>query len=155
MRFIFNLVSFATIACLVGCGETPSEVASIGNHDAYVDSLLDKDTAAMTVSELVAVYQVKGADDYAGAELANRGEAARRELISLLNKPKTSIVDRISIVQILFLYFDPSEIQNEIDDSAKKIADPLEREEVIRTVSSYRQSLETIRSQTEHEAGDR
>jgi hypothetical protein len=140
MRIIFNVVSFATIACLAGCGDTQSKVADTNDSDdAHVEHLLDKDTASMSVQELVAVYRVKGADDYAGVELANRGHAAKREIISLLNEPKTSIVDRVSSVQILYLYFDPSDVQHEIDASAKIISEPDEREEFTTVVSSLRQ----------------
>jgi hypothetical protein len=126
----------------VGCGTKQSEVAYTSDYDeAKVEHLLDKDTAAMTVPELVAIYRVQGADDYAAAELANRGETARREIIALLNDPKTSIIDRLSSVQILYLYLDPSDIQSEIDASANIISDPDEREEFKTVVSSLRQFL--------------
>jgi hypothetical protein len=142
MRFVSHQIAIVAIISLMGCGGgSKPEVAEVEVFkDRDVQKLVQKDTSEMTVAELVTVYRVPGADDYAGPELAKRGDPAKRELVSLLKNAKTSAVDRASILQILHFYFDPSDVQDEIDRFVKNISDPVERKEVENTVLLLRQA---------------
>lgn len=149
---MLKLIICLVLVVVAGCSDNQPESSGVQRdslpamfNDSDLSKLLEKDTSAMTVPELVKVYKVPGADDFAGPELGSRGDAAKGELIALLDNPATADVDRVSIIQILYFFFDPSDIEEEIDKFVQGINDPAERETMENTVLILRQVRNQMR----------
>jgi hypothetical protein len=103
----------------------------------------EKTADEMTILELVACYQRGGGDDDAGRELKIRGEAARDELIRILDATPTAKLGSArteTIVRILEYQF-PSQVSSEaVERLRSRVTDPRDQE-------GFRNSAAVLRAQ--------